>query len=210
MKRILVIGRSDGQTSALREAVVSALGEDGLGTKVIEPGVEDPLGEAVGHAAVVYLASSSASWVDEAVAAAHAPGVEVLVVVLPQGEGQEALERLRKDGVPYVVLRRPPLLEDLAIAERRLWIVPRDARLHVVEAAAVARAVRAAIDSEEQGRTIVLGEEVPSALALRRAAELRGVDARVVALWAPLVVLYCWLLRLLRREAPPLLVAGSG
>ena len=49
------------------------------------------------------------------VRAANAPGVKLVVVLVPSGEhyAEEELV-LKKDGKPYVILRCPPLVEELA------------------------------------------------------------------------------------------------
>jgi hypothetical protein len=68
--------------------------------------------------------------------------VEVLVAVLPLEGFDDEIAVLRRDGVPYVVLRAPLLLEELAqpLEGRRLVVVPKGATVRVLEAAALARA----------------------------------------------------------------------
>ena len=120
------------------------------------------------------------------VRAAKAPGVKLVVLVAPAG-GRYAEEELvlKKDGIPYVILRSPPLVEELAEATNfhvggPLW-VERGRTITLSTGADVAKAVVAALDDDSlQGATETIpSEEVDLADALRRAARVAGARATV-------------------------------
>ncbi len=185
----------------LTEAIVGALEEAGRAPKVVSVDHDDPLGEAVGHRAVVFVpATGEHHEVEAALCAAHAPGVEVLVAVLPFEGLATTADAIAADGVPYVMLRAPALLEELGstLDELRWLLVSKDAVTRATDGARVAAAVRDALDTEEQGTTRTLGEEpIPVATALARAAAITGRRVRVVAVWPPLYRALRWLTELL-------------
>ena len=203
-----------------RDAVTKRLREDGLRETEIELEHDDPLGAALGSQAVIYLPCaspaqpppSSPERMRQALAAAHAPGVEVLVAVLPLEGFDDELDVLRRDGVPYVVLRAPMMVEELAqrLEGRQVMLVAKGATVRAVDGAELAQATVAAITTEEQGDTIELGEApMDLAAALRRAAALSGRQVRVVELWPWLLRALGWLARLFRRRAPALFAASE-
>ena len=204
---------------AARDAVVSRLEQNGRATNVVTPDCDDPFSAALEHKQVVYIQhrhfddvqGAAQERMRAALSAAHAPGIEVLVVVLPHEGCDEELGMLAKDGVPYVVLRVPTLIEELGgeLDDRRWLFVARDATTRAIEAAALAKAVHDALDTEEQGQLCELGDlPLPVWAALERAAEAAGHRVRVVALWPPLFRALSWLAKLLRRRMPPALEAG--
>ncbi len=120
------------------------------------------------------------------VRAANAPGVKLVVAVVPSGGRYDEEELvLKKDGIPYVILRCAPLIEELADAAnfhvtRSLWLAPgRTTALSScsVLSAAVARALR---DDALQGATVEVAS-TPLALseAIRRAARIAGASTEV-------------------------------
>jgi len=118
--------------------------------------------------------------------AANAPGVGLVVVAIPAGYEDEELA-LRKYGVPYVVLRTPPLVEEVAadpaLHERCSVWLPRGRRVAVGSAATVAsEIVRATSDASMQGATVdAPSEMLDAAEVLRRAAgPARRVAVRTV------------------------------
>lgn len=202
----------------LREAVVRALMDHG-GAAVMEPDHDDPFGAALRHEAIVYIPDSSLGTEESrsspermraVLRAAHAPAVEVLVMVLPLQGFEDEVALLRRDGTPYVILRAPMLLEELGgeLDTGSIVLVPRNSWVRTVGVDAVAQAVVAAIRSEDQGRTVELhGERLGAAAALERAARATGRDVRAVALWAPLLRALRWLARRFGRSEPPVLRA---
>lgn len=116
--------------------------------------------------------------------AMNAPGTRRLVILLPPAAGFESdLARLRRSGVPYVVLEIPNLLEDIAdqlgpLGKDRLWF-PSDARKRVVSADAAASAVLECIDAADDGTVRRLeGEELTAAELVERAAARLGKRVR--------------------------------
>jgi hypothetical protein len=112
--------------------------------------------------------------------------VTLVVAVVPLGDRyiEEELV-LKKDGVPYVILRCAPLVEELAEAtnfhaSRSLWLA-RGKTMAVSTCADVAASLRRALSEDSlQGETI----EVPAAQvdlpeALRRAARAAGAHTAV-------------------------------
>lgn len=203
---------------ALRDGLAASLRQAGHQTKIVEPEHDDPFGAAAGAKAVVYVPSpnlrddttalASRDRVQAAITAARAPGVEVLVVLLPLSGYGEEIDALATEGIPYVVLRAPMLIEELgeALGPARWLFVGKDESVRALELAAVARAIEEAVETEEQGRVSELGQSpLPAWAALERAAEAAGRRVRVIAMWPPLARAARWLARLLRRDPPPAL-----
>jgi hypothetical protein len=199
-----------GTKSLLRDAIAAALSREHPAA-VIEPDHEDPFGAAARHRAVVYITSSSLAdgegvsspdRMRAALQAAHAPGVEVLVVVAPLQGYDDEIAVLKRDGIPYVVLRAPMLIEDLAgsLAGESLVVVPRDAAVRTARLRAVTDAVAAALETEDQGRTIeIAGEQLPASVAIEQAASVAGSRVWVLSIWAPLMRVIRWFGKLLGR-----------
>lgn len=130
--------------------------------------------------------SSDPEHVRAVVRAAHAPGVERVVVVVPYGDrGEDELRPLRKDGVPYTILRVQPLLDELADATnlhaaRSVWL-PRGKTVELTLRTTLATAVIDAITRDDLcGSTVdVPSERMEIADALARAAALAGAALRV-------------------------------
>jgi hypothetical protein len=150
----------------------------------------DLLGAACGCRGIVYAPSPSllagrlapAPDVDRmraVLGATNAPGVRALVVVSCAGYEPEE-DALRRYGVPYVVLRAAPLLEELASdpslrGSGAVWL-PRGRTTRVARAEALAAEVVRALD-EATGATIdAPSESMDAAEALQRAAKLAGRD----------------------------------
>jgi hypothetical protein len=200
---LLVVG--DG---CLRKAITDQLSENDVGWAAAAADREDLFSEAVGHPAIIYGPAASlldgrqqprpsVDRIERVLHAAEAPGVEVIVLVLPEGEGYRAeIDAVARYGKPYVVLRAPLLIEEVAEelrAERRgsVWL-PRLGQVSVGGATAVAEAVVAATGTDEQGRVIDLpGDEMDAAMLVHRAAERAGIGLRVHALRA-------WVYRIVR------------
>src|SRR5690606_23292352 len=99
-----------GNEGLLRDRIVEKLEQDGAAGAVIGIDHDDPFSMAAGSRAVVLVAPphASAEIARSALSAAHAPGVEVLVVVLPEeGADPAIVDRIPEDGVPYVIVRTP-------------------------------------------------------------------------------------------------------
>lgn len=123
------------------------------------------------------------------VRAANAPGVKLVVVVVPSGQryAEEELV-LKKDGVPYVILRCAPLVEELAEAANfhvsgSLWLA-RGKTTAITSSSALVNAIRRAIyDGSLQGGTLeVPSETIELAEAVRRAARAAGAHTDVRAM----------------------------
>lgn len=177
--------------SAVREAA------ELLGEPVRTASVDDPdlFMVALGCRAVVYVAEPrlldargdcSPERMRAVVRASHAPGVERVVVVFPEGDvwREEAL-LLQKDGVGYTILRTRPLIDELADATnlhaaRSVWL-PRGKTVDLASRPSLAGAIRDAITRDDWcGATIdVPSERIEIAEAMQRAAAIAGAGVRV-------------------------------
>jgi len=170
----------------LKGALVARLQEQGEEVRVASPSDDDLFGKAFGCSAIVYLPAATMlegrlrpepapERMKKVLGATNAPGVELLMVATPAGYEDEELA-LRKYGVPYVIMRTPPLLEELenqpALQERCAVWLPRGRKVAVTAAPNVAEAiVRALRDDSLQGATIDAPcETLDAAEVLRRAA----------------------------------------
>lgn len=170
----------------LQAALLARLQEQGEDVRVASPSDDDLFSKALGCRAVVYLPAPTLldgrlrpepgpERIRKVLGATNAPGVELLVVATPPGYEDEELA-VRKYGVPYVVMRSPPLVEELevqpALRERCAVWLPRGRTVAVTSAPTVADAiVRALRDDSLQGATIdAPSESVDAAEVLRRAA----------------------------------------
>lgn len=184
----LIVTEHGGSLSA---AICRRLDQQATAYEVAPPDDEDLFEKALQHSALVYLSAPrmldgalrprpSVERVQAVLGAAKAPGVEVVVFVLPDGVGYDReKEILKRKGVPYVIVAAPPLLEeiseDLALERARTLWIPRGGELEVATADQAARAVVEAIDCEEQGGEFPVPRETLDAETLfRRAAGLQG------------------------------------
>ncbi len=184
----LIVTETEGPLSV---AIGRRLDEQAIACEVAPPDDEDLFEKALEQTALVYLPAPrmldatprsrpSTERARAVLAAANAPGVEVVVFVLPDGEGYtEEIDLLQRKGVPYVIVVAPPLLEevgeDLAVERARTLWIPRGGGLEVSTVEQAARAVVDAIDCEEQGGAFPVPRETLDAETLfRRAAELQG------------------------------------
>ncbi|GEM_PF-2040180 len=191
----------------LRAAVEAGLRQAGEDVALRSPNDEDLWLAARGRRAVVYLPGSSlleaslapspsAERVAEVLAAAGAPGVQVLVPVFPDHPSFDLeLDVVRRHGRPYAALRSPPLLEEIATLlpddRRALWL-PRLGHTRATTASTLVTAIREALDTEWQGRVTPVAAEALDAVELvKRAAEIVGRPL-------PVRPLRPWLFRLLR------------
>jgi hypothetical protein len=182
---------------------------------VARPRDPDLFQRALGHRAIVYVPAASilaqkldpepdVGRIRSVLGASNAPGVRVLVAVLPEGYHAE-IDAIRRFGTPYVILEAPPLLEEVAQAMtaeagHTLWL-PQRGRATFGTAEAVAREAIAAIDTEWQGRVVpVTGDVLGPKTLLERAAAVAGIRLRIrrISAW-----LYRWLGRLRRWFGSP-------
>jgi hypothetical protein len=182
---------------------------------VARPSDPDLFQRALGHHAMLYVPAASildqkldpepdVDRIRAVLGASNAPGVRVLVAVLPEGYEAE-IDAIRRFGTPYVILVAPPLLEEVAQAMaaeagKTLWL-PERGRVTLAAAEAVAREAIAAIDSERQGRVIpVQGEALGPKSLLERAAATGGIRLRIrrISAW-----LYRWFGKLRRWLGGP-------
>jgi hypothetical protein len=132
--------------------------------------------------------SPVADHVQTVLRAARAPGVHLVVAVLPLGDAYGEAELLfRREGTPFVILRCAPLVEELADAANfhvtgSLWL-PRGKTIALATAPELASTVVKALDEGSwQGRTVsVASENVDLAEAVRRAARVAGASTEVRA-----------------------------
>ena len=145
--------------------------------------------------------------------AARAPGVSLLVLLVPSAGGfaeEEAL--LRRSGKPYVVLRSPPLLDEIAeqmgTADHDALWVPRAGVAEATDADRLGAALLEAIDGGHVGSSIrVAGDTLGAPELFDRAANvfaMRGAEPRlhIHAVWPPLYRLTRRMLKLLGRPEP--------
>jgi len=157
----------------------------------------DAFSMATGKRAVVYVAAANLleASVDprpdparmrRVVGTANAPGVELLVAVMPRGGayGPE-IDVLRRSGKPYIIVESDPLLEEVGALlksdSRRAFLLPREPqKTAFTRLERVTAAVASAIDSDAHGsRFSVQHESAPLPEVLRRAARELRRPARV-------------------------------
>jgi len=181
----------------LCDVVASAAGGADGAVAVASPGDDDLFSRAAGKEGIVYLPTPilldglldprpDVERARAAVAASRAPGVGVIVMVVPRGEGYAPEELvLRREGRPYVILRAPVLFEEAAFLLRRegdktVWL-PRQGKVAAMHARDLLAAVDDALRTEEQGRTVeVPGETVSVADLFRREAHAVGHSVHAV------------------------------
>jgi hypothetical protein len=145
------------------------------------------------------------------VSAANAPGVRLVVVVVPSGGRYDEEELvLKKDGVPYVILRCPPLIEELADAANfhvtgSVWLARGKTTAVSSRSNLCAAVAKALTDDSLQGATIeVASTQVDVAEAVLRAARVAG--ARTEVRTAPFAAsAYRAIARWLHVPRPPVL-----
>jgi hypothetical protein len=146
------------------------------------------------------------------VRAANAPGVQLVVLVVPSGNryAEEELV-LKRDGIPYVILRCAPLVEELAEATNfhvtgSLWL-ERGKATEISTGAHLANAVtRALEDGSLQGATVMVpAERLDLAEAIRRAASVAGARTEVRSAPAAVSAAYRALRGWLGISKPPAL-----
>jgi len=163
---------------------------------------EDLFSKAFAHDTIVYLPARSLltassggegpvdSEIREVLGAGSAPGVKLLVTVMPAGtEAQVLEEAIQRSGIPYFLLRSPALVEELKFElsgelPETIW-APECDGVAFGDVEALLRTVRQCLVDERQGRTIELPAtvtDIPS--ALRRALSAEG--RRVIAVWPPI------------------------
>ncbi|MCU0691505.1 MAG: hypothetical protein MUF54_08895 [Polyangiaceae bacterium] len=164
----------------------------------VAPEHGDLFGRALHHRAIVY--QPAACLLDGLLAprpdpersrvvtrASRAPGVELIVMVLPRTDAFVAEEDvLRREGKPYVILRSPVLFEEVAEhlpqdSDQPIWL-PRTGQVTATSARAVASAVLDALGTDDQGRVLhVPGETVDVAeLFVRASADRAGSNVHAV------------------------------
>ncbi len=146
----------------LGRALHAKLAEAGEQVRVASPADDDLFNKANGARAIVYLPAPnllegrlrpqpSVERMRAVLGATNAPGVGLLIMVAPAGYEDEELA-LRKYGIPYVVLRTPPLLEEVAddpaLHERCSVWLPRGHRVAVGSAETVASEIVRALGDE--------------------------------------------------------------
>jgi hypothetical protein len=175
-------------------------------------------GKACGCRTIIYLPAPSlldgrlqpepsADRMRAVLGATNAPGVELLVVAAPLGYEEEELA-LRKYGCPFVVLRTPPLIEEIAadpaLQERCAVWLPRGHHVAVATAWRVAaEIVRAIGDDSMQGATIDAPSHVMDAAEVLRQAAASGARASVRTVSPVIDTMVRRVGRLFRVSEPP-------
>lgn len=180
---------------------------------------EDLFARAADHDTIVYLPARSflraslgtedlaCPGVGEVLAAGVAPGVSLLVTVLPASAGPSiAEEAIQRSGIPYFVVRTPALAEELKVelageVPDTVW-APDCEGIALGDADTLLRAVLDCLVDERQGRTIELRATVTDVpTALRRA--LAGDERRVISVWPPIFQMGRVAARMMRGEDTP-------
>ena len=207
----LLVGEAGPLTRALQEQLERSEGS----LAIARPSDPDLFQRALGHRAILYVPASSIlarkldpepdpGRIRAVLGASNAPGVRVLVAVLPEGYEAE-IDAIRRFGTPYVILEAPPLLEEVAQAMaaeagKTLWL-PQRGRLMSAQAEAVAREAVGAIDSQWQGRVIpIRGQELGPKSLFEQAAAGAGLRLRIHRISASL---FRWFGRLRRWLGGP-------
>ena len=102
-------------TGYLKTALLERLAALGQAVHAYEPAHDDLFLLAMKSAAIVYAPQDDAApeTFDEVLRAVGAPGSRHFVLISADGRAlDERLATLRKCGLPYIVLKRPRLLED--------------------------------------------------------------------------------------------------
>jgi hypothetical protein len=216
-----------GVASGVVESALRARGYD-----VLVVGLEHPdlFSCAVGRRAVVVLPTrnllsaglaqqTNCDTMKGVLRAAGAPGVELVVVALPAAPHFDGVvDAVERHGKPYVVLRAPGLLEEVAEALRpndarhdrgTLWL-PRAGEVPVARGSALADAVADALETEEQGRVRELSSESFDVAGLFAAASgLGGAPVRVRPVQPLVYRMVRPVARWLKGGEPPLLALAD-
>ena len=208
----------------LWSALTAALLRDGKSVATARPQERDLFSAASGKQTILYAPAASllAGTLDprpsrermaEVLRAAKAPGVQAVVLLVPLGGGFEEEETLlRHSGKPFVVLRSPPLLDEVAAQvgtsdHEALW-VPRAGVAEVTDGERLVAAVLAAIDGDQQGSSRrVAGDILDAPTLFGRAVNLFAPSGappklQVHGVWPPLYRITRRVLKLLGRPEP--------
>jgi hypothetical protein len=216
-RAILLVAEDEGIAARRIEAVLGAHGHT-----VTRAAPDDPdlFSRALGQRAIVFVPSrnllsavlegggTERVAVDAVLSATRAPGVELLVAALPEAPRfDELVDAVERHGKPYAIVRAPGLMEEVAQTleqgERTLWL-PRTGTVRISRADALAEAVAAALDSEDQGRvTPVCSESFDVASLFDAAARSSGGKVRVRAVTPVVYRLLRPVARWLKGGEPP-------
>jgi len=201
MIMILVLCSAGHVAVAAREAA-ERLREPGmLGDPAV---IRDLFKEARGCRAIVYApeprlldvaagagAASTSTGIRDVVRAAHAPGIERVVLVAPADPARRSREYeervLEEDGVPFTIVRCAPLLDELSDATnlhtaRSVWL-PRGREVEIATRGALTLTIREALYRDDLcGETVfVPAMRMAVVEAMRRAAAIAGAAVKVHA-----------------------------
>ena len=158
----------------LRQRLSRGLKRQGYQVTRVRPGAEDLFSRALGKQAIVFAgagnlldvqlsqahdageALSAGAHLAEVLRASNAPGVQLLVFLFPLDGYQSEVAQIRRYGKPYVILRSPALLEEVAEAAlsdapSQLWL-PKAGAISATPSSVVLQAISNALITEEQGR----------------------------------------------------------
>ena len=193
---ILVLCSAGHVAVAAREAA-ERLHEPGmLGDPAV---IRDLFKQARGCRAIVYApeprlldvaagAASTSTGIRDVARAAHAPGIERVVLVASADSSREDEERvLEEDGVPFTIVRCAPLVDELSDATnlhttRSVWL-PRGREVELATRGALTLTIREALYRDDLcGETVFVPTmRIDVVEAMRRAAAIAGAAVKVHA-----------------------------
>lgn len=157
----------------LRTAIEKELVARGESYRSIDhPDQADLFALAIDSRAIIHVVDRDVPLAD-VLRAMAAPGRRRLILVCAAATSGGVTE-VRRSGVPYIVFKTPPLLEELgdrlvAAAPASLWY-PSDARDHVVRSEDLARDIARAIDADSDGSLVEVAGEIVTRKQLVRPA----------------------------------------
>lgn len=210
------------QPGSLIDGVQHSLEARGIEAKQGTLSDDDLFMSALNCAAIVYLpeanllnaniaASPNPERMRALLKASNAPGVKLLIILEPTGQAYEIEEQLLKtNGIPYVIVRSPSLLEELAKAvdcnrAHSLWIA-RGQSVKVASENELFDTIHQALTADDlQGRTVEVGSQTMALeKAIEKAVSLKGGTIHVHATWPFLSKLMTSILRLFGAKQPRL------
>lgn len=197
-KRILLVA----DEGCVAQLLADGLAVAGCVVTRASTGDDDLFTKALGHDTLVYVPARGLldsrrregpdvqARTREVLGAANAPGVSLLVTILPANAREDVLEAaIQRSGIPYFIVRSPALIEELKLelegeVPDTVW-VPQCGGVAFGDAKTLVSVVRHCLTDDRQGLVIELPSTVTDMpTALRRA--LSAGENRVIAVWPPI------------------------